>query len=326
MIKRSLRERIQGRIKMTLNGITSDCHFSFYYAVLRLLDEFGGRLGLKSISNSAHKHKDKWIIDYLCEKYCKTIIKYKTDVVGNKIENSPIWVCWWTGEETAPELVQKCIQSIKKCSGRHQVIFIDKNNYFKYVNIPDYMLEKVRQKKMGLAHLADYIRVSLIAKYGGLWLDSTIFCSKKIPDNYFSQPFFTCKSEEDPDSKFISKMRWTTFILGGYSGNIVFLYLKEMLEEYWKNEDVAIDYLLFDYIIEIGYEKSKYIKKMIDNVPINNIHRDELQAAMNAAEKERKFHEIINSNTVLYKLSWRETYSLKTADGEESIYSYFLKK
>ncbi len=78
--------------------------------------------------------------------------------------------------------------------------------------------------------------------------------------------------------------------------------------------------------IEIGYEKSKYIKKMIDNVPINNIHREELQAAMNAAEKERKFHEIINSNTVLYKLSWRETYSLKTADGEESIYSYFLKK
>ena len=67
-------------------------------------------------------------------------------------------------------------------------------------------------------------------------------------------------------------------------------------------------------------------KKMIDNVPINNIHRDELQAAMNAAEKARKFHEIINSNTVLYKLSWRETYSLKTADGEESIYSYFLKK
>ena len=47
---------------------------------------------------------------------------------------------------------------------------------------------------------------------------------------------------------------------------------------------------------------------------------------LHAAEKARKFHEIINSNTVLYKLSWRETYSLKTADGEESIYSYFLKK
>ncbi len=324
-MKRNLKERILGRTQMTLNSFKSDCHFSFYYAILRLLDELGGRAGLKNISNNAHRNKDKWIINYLCKKYSKILTKYKTGTVGNKVENSPIWVCWWTGEETAPELVRQCIQSIRRCSGKREVIFIDKNNYFKYIQVPNYMLEKVKQKKMGLAHLADYIRVSLIAKYGGLWLDSTIFCSKEIPDGYFSQPFFTCKSKENPDSKFISKMRWTTFVLGGYSENIVFLYLKEMLEEYWKNEEVAIDYLLFDYIIEIGYEKSDYIKEMIDNVPINNIHRDELQAAMNVAEKAGKFHEIINEGTVLYKLSWREAYSLKTADGEESVYSYFLE-
>ena len=58
---------------------------------------------------------------------------------------------------------------------------------------------------------------------------------------------------------------------------------------------------------------------------INNIHRDDLQAAFNAKLPADQFDNIIKDDTVLYKLSWRETYSLSTAEGRKSIYAHFLE-
>jgi hypothetical protein len=172
--------------------------------------------------------------------------------------------------------------------------------------------------------LADYIRVSLLSLYGGIWLDVTIFCSAELPAGFWSLPFFTCKSKESESCRYISQMRWTTFVLGGWQNNVVYRYLKQAFERYWSINSNAVDYLFFDYIIELGYRKIPAVRKMIDAVPYNNLHRDDLQAAMNAALPAEQWKNIVNTNTVLYKLSWRETYSPKTADGKDSIFTYFL--
>ena len=45
------------------------------------------------------------------------IQKYKNiDDIGVFEENAPVWVCWWTGVEMAPDLVKQCIKSIRKQS------------------------------------------------------------------------------------------------------------------------------------------------------------------------------------------------------------------
>lgn len=244
---------------------------------------------------------------------------------GTHQENSPIWVCWWTGESNAPELVKKCICSIKKNAGNHPVYLITQDNYEDYIEIPQYMLKYIRNNTMGLAHLSDYIRVSLLYMYGGLWLDATIFCSQAIPEEYFECSFFTCKSGI-VECRFISLMRWTTFVFGGWKGNAVYGYLKEALEQYWQLHSTAVDYLFFDHLIELGYEQLPAVKKLIDSVPINNLRRDDLQAAMNRAATPDEWDDIVQSDTVLYKLSWRERYSLTTSDGQDSIYAHFLKR
>ena len=65
---------------------------------------------------------------------------------------------------------------------------------------------------------------------------------------------------------------------------------------------------------------SREIHAVAENTP----HRDDLQAAMNAALPAEQFENVINKDTTLYKLSWRETYSELTADGKPSIYNRFL--
>lgn len=320
-----LYSRLKRRMDMTVKSWKNDCRFSKKLAFYRVCDELGGRLGFKRLSAFAHGRKDEWILGYLQNKLASVIEKYKfDDNIGKKVENAPIWICWWTGEDSAPPLVQRCIESIRKNSNGHPVILITKENYGEYLTIPDYILDKVNIGCMGLAHLADYIRVCLLEKYGGLWLDTTIFCSDKIPEEYFNIPFFTCKSEIKK-GMYLSDFQWVTFCLGGYKNHVIFRFLKAAFEYYWSDEDTAIDYLFFDDLIYIGKENIESMRLALDSVPINNIHRDDLQAAMNAALPASEFENVIKSDTRIYKLSWRETYIELSPDGCETVFGYFLR-
>ena len=46
---------------------------------------------------------------------------------------------------------------------------------------------------------------------------------------------------------------------------------------------------------------------------------------MNAALPAEAFESVLSEDTTLYKLSWRETYSMETEDGRPSVYAHFLK-
>lgn len=320
----NLIKRLKKRYTLTKNDWQSDKIFSKRYAFYRFNDTFFGRIHLKKISEHYFKKRSDFIMNYLNNTLSSVIEKYKSvDIEGKYPNDAPIWVFWWTGQETASPIVKKCIESIFKNSGNHPVNFIFKENYKEYIDIPEFIMNKCENKQMGLAHFADYIRVCLLEKYGGLWLDATIFCANTIPDEYFEMPFFTCKSEYK-ESRYISKYQWVTFCIGGYKGNIVYRFLKEAFEIYWKSNDKAIDYLFFDYIIFIAKENVPAIRKYMDAVPINTPHRDDLQAAMNKALPAEEFWNVIKEDTTIYKLSWRETYSEKTPDGKESVYGYFI--
>lgn len=322
----SLFKRVSKRMHMTWTKLVSDCGFSPYLAWLRLVDELGGRIGFATAAKRAHDQKDQWIQAYLKRRLRSVLETYAADTDrGIGQQNAPIWVCWWTGEDTAPALVKQCLRSIRAHAGTHPVCLIDRETYRQYVTIPAYMLQKVKTGQMGPAHLADYIRVSLLAERGGLWLDATMFCAADIPEEYFEMPVFTCKSETQ-DCGYLSKMRWVTFVLGGYAGNMFYRYLKAAFEEYWSKEKAAIDYLFFDHIIELGWNEIPAVKVALESVPLNNVHRDDLQAAMNAALSADQFDDVLCEDTVLYKLSWRETYSPVTAEGEKSVYAAFLEK
>lgn len=323
---KKLSSRIKRRIGMICTNFKSDCHFSVYFALLRIVDDVGLRLGFNKISDVAHKAKDKWIIEYLQGCIQPVIMQFRNNSDKGVCEaNSPIWVCWWDSELDAPELVRQCIKSIIKHAGNHPVHVVDKNTYNQYLHIPDDILKKAETGQIKLAHLSDYIRVSLIAQYGGLWLDATVFCAYEISEEYFKQSIFTCKSEPQK-SRFISQMRWTTFVLGGWKGNVLYMFLKLAFEIYWKEENMAIDYLFFDYLIELARKNVPAVRQYMDEIPLNNLRRDDLQAAMGLAVSGKKFEDIVQQDTILYKLSWRESFQMKTVDGDESIYAFFLKK
>ncbi len=320
----NLPQRIKKRYDITARNWRNDCKFSKELAVYRLIGDLCGRAHMKGLGAWGKSKKDAWILNYLNEMLSPIMKRYRyIDRTGIRLENAPIWVCWWTGEVTAPPLVKQCIKSIRKNAGDRPVHLISEENYRDYFELPDYIMRKMKNGQIGLAHFSDYLRVSLLKKYGGLWLDATIFCAEKIPEEYFKFPFFTGKSEYR-ESNYISCFQWTTFCLGGWRGNVFYSFMKDAFERYWKSADTAIDYLFFDYLIYLAKENVPAVEKLMDAVPVNTPHRDDLQAAMNMGLPAEEFWNVVRPDTALYKLSWRETYALETKDSAESIYGYFL--
>ena len=97
---------------------------------------------------------------------CKKYLRFR-DTVPEKLtfpENQvdePIWLFWNTGLEQAPEIVKTCYQSIKKYAGR-QVVLLTEKNVQNYINMPDYLNEKLKSGVLPLAIYTDLMRVALL--------------------------------------------------------------------------------------------------------------------------------------------------------------------
>ena len=157
-----------------------------------------------------------------------------------------------------PQLVLRCYESIIHNCNNHDVNLITKNNYADYVDIPDYLVEKLNNGSITITHFSNILRVVLLNKYGGCWIDATIYVSSQIPEEVFTCSVYSRKISESTiyDLKNVSQGRWSAYLLAGHKGSVLFKWLQEFLFHYWENHNTLIDYFLIDDAIAIGVEKN----------------------------------------------------------------------
>ena len=229
-----------------------------------------------------------------------------------------VWVFWWQGEENAPTLVRKCIQTIKANFKNNEVVVLSKDNFSQYVDIPQYILQKVENKIITLTHFSDIMRAALLSEHGGLWLDATIYMTGSIDSELLKHKFYTNHLPQDKKyDMYVSKAKWSGFFIGGGKGNNVFVNLKNILFEYWKTHNFLIDYFVVDYIIYLEYSKCANIKKLIDDVPINNTNIHSLAPNLFAKYSDELYRKV-TQDTNVFKLSYK--FSPKKFRLENTIY------
>lgn len=92
-----------------------------------------------------------------------------------------IWIFWYDGN--IPELVQSCINKIKKLHKNYEINVLNKKNLSEYIDMNiDLLVEK-----MPIANLSDLIRLKLLKKYGGVWLDASIILEEAIDDFFLEK-------------------------------------------------------------------------------------------------------------------------------------------
>ncbi len=85
-----------------------------------------------------------------------------------------VWM-YWTGNK--PDLIQKLFDKIIRNSegGRKYVVHaLTDDNIKEYLQLPEYFY------RLKPAHKADYVRVKVIRKYGGIWLDADTLVLKDL--------------------------------------------------------------------------------------------------------------------------------------------------
>ena len=85
-----------------------------------------------------------------------------------------------------------------------------------YVNIPDYIYKKFKEGKITPPHFSDYIRCCLLDKYGGLWLDASLYMLDKVPSFITKQNFFILSHQNKKDISKLSDMVKGDKNLNGY--------------------------------------------------------------------------------------------------------------
>lgn len=162
--------------------------------------------------------------------------------------SNKVWICWFQGMENAPELVQKCYLSVKENMPDREIVLITSDNMMDYVQFPDFIIEKWHKGQITHTHMTDLLRLELLIKYGGVWLDATVFCSgKDIPDYFFDSDlfFFQClKPGRDGHSGYIS-----SWLMSAKTNNKLLLAVRHLCYEYWKQNTEMVDYfLLHDFM------------------------------------------------------------------------------
>jgi mannosyltransferase OCH1-like enzyme len=134
-----------------------------------------------------------------------------------------IHYCWFGSGELTP-LLKKCISSWKEYCPDYEIIEWNESNFD--VNSNCWTREAYEQKKY--AFVSDYVRLEVLYKHGGIYLDTDIELTKKIDKFLMHEAFSGFEND-----KYVQ-----TGIIGSVSGHIV---IKKFLEYYnnlhFVNED-----------------------------------------------------------------------------------------
>lgn len=236
--------------------------------------------------------------------------------VANKI-----WLCWLQGIENAPELVKTCYESLKLNLSSKDIVLITADNLSDYVQFPDHITEKWKRGIISHTHLTDLLRLELLIKYGGTWIDATVLCTedeKSIPSYFFESDlfFYQClKPGRDGHSTYIS-----SWFMSAKSNNKMLIATRELCYEYWKRNNSMIDYFLLHDFLSIVLDF--YAEEWRKIIPRDNATPHELLLRF-FDEYDDDTWNVIKAQTPFHKLSYK--FSSEQTKKENTFYKVIMK-
>lgn len=236
--------------------------------------------------------------------------------------NNCIFVYWKQGFENAPEIVMKCVKSIKANAGLHKVILLSDDNIKEYVRIPDHIETLLKQKKMAIANYSDIVRTDLLIRYGGIWCDSTCFLTESFPKYVENEPIFLFNTLAS--SKFGTPSKCSNWFIKANQGNIVLKKIQNFLNEYYKHYNFPCAYLIWHYTLSALIESNSECRKIWDNKPyVCNVNPHLLQKFFKKEFSEKNYEYVLKGSFV-HKLSYKFDRK-KTSPNSYTYYDHFMK-
>ena len=265
----------------------------------------------KSYENSYYK-TDKIRITYLRRKY-GSFLKHLPNYNHSYITNKTIFWCWFKGLNNITKLGLSSLNSIKKNLKDYNLIIINDSNIKDYVNIPKYIMDKYKTGKMTPTHFSDILRLELLNKYGGTWIDASVLITKYEPRFYDNILFFFgSKSDEGCVG--------SSWFITSEKGSPILKTTLDLLYEYWKKNEKLYNYFLLHLFIKMACDKYKddYNKVLFISNQAPHILQKNLKNKFN-----KTLYNIILDNSSVHKL----TIHVKNEEFKnDTFYSHIIKE
>ena len=181
-------------------------------------------------------------------------------------------------------------------------------------------MKKYQDGIIGMAHFSDIIRLGLLVKYGGFWIDSTVYCSNNkifcmIEKNNLNL-FAYRNMMRNNDALAISN--WFIY---AKRNNHILACLYKLLLIYWQQNNKAENYFFFHILFTIVVNE---YEEEWENVPkYPNIDSHLLQGEMfEKFDRERFFY--LKDQASLHKLSYKV--SKQNCSRPGTVYQYLKQE
>ncbi len=211
-----------------------------------------------------------------------------------------VFQCWLQGVENAPVLVKKCMQSVKYfCKGKKYVL-ITLKNFKDYVDLPDYILEKYECGIISHAHFADILRLCLLYKYGGYWIDATMLMTDVFPDEIEKLDNFMYYS----DGKFYWTLINNCFIYSRPKSYLIGAW-RDAMFNFWKNENKCYNYFFAHIMFQCLVRNNPFAKADFENMPVVMQTNNHTLLSIFFSEYDKEKFKSIISNSFIHKLTYK---------------------
>jgi len=145
-----------------------------------------------------------------------------------KYDDILVWTYW--EPQPSPKIVQKCYENWKEKGKLHNVNVLHPDNITEYIPKDEY--DRICKNAENLAVKSDFISLYLLYKYGGVWIDGSVFLNKPLLDWLPRDKFFTYRADRFKDE--VECME--TFFIYSPKGNTIAKEWYDLLNKIAENE------------------------------------------------------------------------------------------
>lgn len=249
------------------------------------------------------------------------LLAYEKADLSHKRSNI-VWFCWFQGIERAPLIVRICLDSLKRYLPDKEIRIVDESNRQRYVSFPDHIEKRWKKGQIPPAQFSDLLRLELLIKYGGTWIDSTVLCTGFNSSNV--QGFKACMNadlfffqfKQNESDNYAGISNW---FITSCQNNPLLMALRDMLYAYWKDYDCVLEYYIFHRFFDmIAAGRSGAVKAM----PYA-YSPDSLALGHNWGKtfKQKTWDKIV-SKVAFHKVAYKV--DIKLVGDKENYYNYII--
>lgn len=227
-------------------------------------------------------------------------------VGDNKDTPRIIWAYWGQGWLEAPETCKLCMRSWAKLNPTWRLRLLDATSLRGLVDVEDLaIIERIPT----IQHKADFLRVSLLKKYGGVWVDATTFC--RVPlDTWLPElgDIAFVFANRLPLHRIVNIAAISIWFIASNKDGYMITRLKERLVLYWSRNRTAHVYLLPHVLFGELLVKDDTFRELFEVMPKMSSFLSGNMFSLGAPSCYTLPH-FRRGQTPVYKTNWRKQLS-----------------